>query len=75
MNYQALGEYTQFSRQAKDSADRRFALLYNLARQLGQLSKKTLPSHLTTSQRNLKTSVKRKLSCSPQSSVPTAQQR
>ena len=39
MNYQALGEFTAFSEQAKDAADRRFALLHNLGSKLLQLSK------------------------------------
>lgn len=34
MNYAALGEYTALSRQAKDAAGRRFALLSNLALRL-----------------------------------------
>lgn len=37
-NYAILGEYMAYSKQAKDAADKRFALLYNLANQAGQLS-------------------------------------
>ncbi len=37
-NYSALGEYTAYSRQAKDAASRRYALLHNLSFFLGRLS-------------------------------------
>jgi hypothetical protein len=40
MNYQALGEYTAFYQQAKDAADRRFALLHNLGTTLLRLSQR-----------------------------------
>lgn len=39
MNYNAIGEFTAFSRLAKDAADRRFALLHNLGGNLTRLSK------------------------------------
>lgn len=38
MNYQALGEYHAHKQQAKDAADKRFALLYNLSTQIRNLS-------------------------------------
>jgi len=38
MNYQALGEYTAYQQQARDAADRRFALLHNLGGQLSRLA-------------------------------------
>jgi len=31
MDYQTLGEYHAFMKQAKDAADKRFAVLYNLS--------------------------------------------
>lgn len=37
-NYAALGELTAYSRQAKDAAGRRFALLNNLSVELRRLS-------------------------------------
>ena len=37
-NYAALGEFTAYSRQAKDAADRRFALLHNLSGRLARLA-------------------------------------
>jgi DNA-binding transcriptional regulator PaaX len=40
MNYQALGEYTAFKQQARDAADRRFALLHNLAAAVQALARK-----------------------------------
>lgn len=39
MNYQALGEFTAYKQQARDAADRRFALLHNLAAELQKLSR------------------------------------
>lgn len=38
-NYQALGEYTAYTAQAKDAADARFARLHNLGGSLIQASK------------------------------------
>lgn len=38
MNYQALGEYHAFKKQAKDAADKRFAVLYNLSTQMRSLA-------------------------------------
>lgn len=40
-NYAALGEHTAYSRQARDAASRRFALLHNLSARLAQLSERT----------------------------------
>jgi hypothetical protein len=40
MNYQALGEYTAYKQQARDAADRRFALLHNLAAAVQALAQK-----------------------------------
>lgn len=41
-NYAALGEFTAYSRQAKDAASRRFALLHNLSDSLRGLSEDPL---------------------------------
>lgn len=38
MNYQALGEYHAFMKQAKDASDKRFAVLYNLSTQMRSLA-------------------------------------
>lgn len=38
MNYNAFGEFTAFSRQAKDAAARRFSLLHDLRVMLQQLA-------------------------------------
>ena len=39
-NYAALGEYTAMSRQAKDAANRRFALLSNLSVSLSRAAER-----------------------------------
>lgn len=41
-NYAALGEFTAYSRQAKDAASRRFALLHNLSNTLRRQSEDPL---------------------------------
>lgn len=38
MNYQALGEYHAFKKQATDAANKRFALLYNLSNDLRKIA-------------------------------------
>ena len=39
MNYQALGEHTAYTAQAKNAADKRFALLHNLGGDMIQAAK------------------------------------
>lgn len=38
MNYQALGEYHAFKKQATDAANKRFALLYNLSNDMRKIA-------------------------------------
>ncbi|MCE7915395.1 MAG: hypothetical protein DYH15_12145 [Nitrosomonas sp. PRO4] len=38
MNYQALGQYHAFKKQAEDAANKRFAVLYNLSTQMRNLA-------------------------------------
>ena len=39
MNYQALGEYHAYKKQAEDAANTRFAMLHNLSMLAGNLAK------------------------------------
>lgn len=38
MNYEELGKYHAFRKQAKDASDKRFAVLYNLSTQMRNLA-------------------------------------